>query len=344
MKKQVRAVLVAFVGLALVAWVAHSITAAPKVAPKKLRVMAYSSFLSSFGPASLLKEEFEKTCQCEVELVDGGDSAMMLQKLRLRQDGFHPDLVIGFDQWTLAEAKQQVKWRRLDLGDVEWHPQVVSSLTETFVPFDWAPMTFIYREGEIQPPSQLNDLLDPRFKNNITLQDPRSSTPGLQFFYWIHALKGGDTFAFLKSLKQSIHSVSPSWSSSYGLFKKRQAQLTFSYVTSVVYHWQEEADESYKAVEFPQGHPIQVEFAGVPQNCGACELAEGFVRFMLTKTSQSTIMNKNYMLPVIQGVVSDTLFEKVPGLKTVDTPKITPEAFNEQRSLLVDQWLEVMRQ
>lgn len=121
---------------------------------------------------------------------------------------------------------------------------------------------------------------------------------------------------FLTALKANVASISPSWAFSYGLFKKKQAQLVFSYLTSLAFHWGIEHDRSYQVVSFPEGHPVQIEYVGVPANCRECELAEEFVRVLLRPAAQGTIMQKNFMFPVVKGLDASTIFAELPHLKT----------------------------
>lgn len=71
-----------------------------------------------------------------------------------------------------------------------------------------------------------------------------------------------------------------------------------SYATSPIYHLVEEKNSNFKSYEFQEGHPVQIEFAGVPETCQNCEAAIKFVHFMQTTEAQKIIMAKNYMLPI----------------------------------------------
>jgi thiamine transport system substrate-binding protein len=108
---------------------------------------------------------------------------------------------------------------------------------------------------------------------------------------------------------EQAHSFSPSWSTSYGLFTKKQTKLAFSYLTSPIYHEQEEKNSNYVALKFKEPHPIQFEFVGIPEICKNCELAEQFVNMMLSNQGQKIIMEKNYMFPVMKGVREKTPFD-----------------------------------
>ncbi|MCX7979216.1 MAG: hypothetical protein N2578_09460, partial [Bdellovibrionaceae bacterium] len=48
-----------------------------------LRVFGYGSFVSRWGPGPELKKLFETTCNCLVEFIEGSDSGILLQRLRI---------------------------------------------------------------------------------------------------------------------------------------------------------------------------------------------------------------------------------------------------------------------
>ena len=68
-----------------------------------LRVFGYSSFTGRWGPGPLLKEAFEKSCKCKVEFIEGSDSGILLQRLRIEGESLGADLVIGLDQFDLSK-------------------------------------------------------------------------------------------------------------------------------------------------------------------------------------------------------------------------------------------------
>ncbi len=280
-----------------------------KPGARVVRVLAYSSFLSTWGPGPTLKRMFEHEREVakpgervSIEYLQAEDAGLLLAKLKV----FPSDLVIGFDQFTRTQAE----------SDRGWTPHGMSSglkfSDETFFAFDWAPIGFVFRAGEIDPPKSLDDLLSPRFKGLIALQDPRSSSPGYQFLAWVVAEKG-ETGAreYLQKLKPNVQSVSGSWSQSYGLFTRGLAKLVLSYATSPLYHRYTEKDERYRFAPFATAHPAQVEYAVIPDDCKECELAKEFARFLISPPAQQVLMNKNWMLPINALAAEGTAFGEI---------------------------------
>ena len=305
---------------------------ASTAAAGSLKVMTYSSFMNAWGPGPEIAKRYREKTGVQIEFQDAGDAGLILEKLKL----FPVDVVIGLDQFSLDLARKKAEWRSIERKTDErgfpWNEP-------EFVAYDWAPITFVYRKGEIEPPKNLRDLLDPRFAGTIALEDPRTSGPGLQFLMWVLGEMGEEKgFEFLAQLKPNIHSVSPSWSTAYGAFKDKRAKLVLSYMTSPIYHLIEEKSDIYAAAVLEDGHQPQIEFAGVPVSCRNCTEADKFVRFVLEPETQKQIMTKNYMLPVESATTAGTPFADLPPFSTrqrlsKDLLARRPELFEAWRKL-----------
>ena len=279
---------------------------------KTLRVYGYSAFTSKFGPGYDLKVNFEKICGCKVEYVDAADSGVLLQRIKLEGATLGADLVIGLDQYDLQKALSEIKWRKLDFSQLEIDEIIKPALANSyFVPFDWGVIAFVGRKEDPLPaPKSLKDLIKPIYKNKIALIDPRTSSPGMQFLSWIYdSMDPEEGKTYLSQMMTQAHSFSPSWSSAYGLFSKRQVSYVLSYLTSPLYHQLIENNNSIEAFRFSEKHPIQFEFAGIPLDCKECALAEEYINLMLSDEGQKIIMNKNFMFPVVKSAMNNSPFE-----------------------------------
>lgn len=300
-----------------------------------LKVFGYSSFTGKWGPGPVLKELFEKSCQCKVEFMEGSDAGILLQRLKIEGESLGVDLVVGLDQFDLSKASNQLNWRELSTQNLDVVDNVKEAMNlKKYIPYDWGVLTFVGRKDETSDSFQdLNELLNPEFAKKISLEDPRTSSPGFQFLYWVLKSQGEEAgFEYIKKMMTHAHSFSPSWSTAYGLFTKKQTSLVFSYMTSPLYHQLEEKNDSYFAVTFKQPYPVQVEFLGIPEFCKNCELSEKFVNLMLSPEGQKILMEKNYMFPVLKGIRENTAFGKVPNVETLPF-EVMPEKE-------IDRWLK----
>ena len=71
------------------------------------------------------------------------------------------DIVLGFDQFFLLEARKMMKWQDVSdiYKDVQQPILPTGSATRDFFAFDWGALTFVYREGEVPPPTHLLSLI-----------------------------------------------------------------------------------------------------------------------------------------------------------------------------------------
>lgn len=308
-----------------------------------IRVFGYASFTGRWGPGPLLKEQFEKTCKCKVEFIEGSDSGILLQRLKIEGESLGADVVVGLDQFDLSKAIAEQSWRKLSLGQLNVYDTVKPALSNSFfVPYDWGALTFVTRKDDLSRfPASLDDLLAPELAKKIALQDPRTSSPGMQFLYWVIRSKGEEEgFKYLQKLMGQVHSFSPTWSTAYGLFTNKQAKLVYSYVTSPLYHEVEEKRKDYIALPFNEPLPVQFEFVGIPEFCRHCELGEQFINLMLSPEGQKIIMEKNYMFPVMKGVMENTAFAPLMNVKTMGQVEILSAA---EVDRLLRRWTEIRR-
>jgi thiamine transport system substrate-binding protein len=299
-------------------------------------VYASSSFVAKWGPGPALAQLFEKQNNVKVEFVESSDVSMTLQKIAFEGKNSTADEVVGLDQFDLARSSGKIKWKELSKNSsINYSPEIADLAKQTnFAAYDWAPMSFVARQDLAVTVEKLDDLLKPELKGKIALQDPRTSSPGLQFLIWVFENKNlSDAKQFLKSLNQQVHSYSSGWSAAYGLFKNKQADLVFSYVTSPVYHITEEKDSSYVSLEFKESHPLQIEFAGIPDLCKNCDGAAKFIHFLQTTEAQKILMTKNYMLPLETRTKNSTAFDTVKVYKT--------KPFKLYDKAQLDDWIQI---
>jgi thiamine transport system substrate-binding protein len=261
-----------------------------------------------------------------VELVNAGEGGALLSRLKLEGAGTAADLVVGgIDAGTQEKFKRETGWK------------------SEFAAFDRGPYAFIYNSQRLQtPPHSLDDLLEPRFKNQILLEDPRTSTTGLGFLLWVVKEKGESTWKYLEQLKPQIKAVTPGWDLAYGLFKKNQALLVFSYWSSPAYHIQEEKTDIYRAAEFTGGHYVQTEYLIVNPASKNAELAGRFKDFMLSDEAQEKMPEKNFMFPARSTVKLTPAFEKI-GRPKKELAPLSASEIDRSLGTWLKKWQEIFK-
>ncbi len=264
----------------------------------RLTVYTYDAFAADWGPGPAIEKAFEARCACDLVLVTAESSIGALRKVQLEGMQTKADIVLGLDN-NIAEAARES-------GLFIPHQVDLSALTlpipwrdPLFAPFDYGYLSFIYDSKKIkQPPVSFKELgeMDDQFK--ILIQDPRASTPGLGLLLWVRAAYGDQAHTVWSAVASKILTVTKSWSDSYALFLKGEADMVLSYTTSPAYHMVTENESRYKAAPFNEGHYLQLELAGVVGTTKQPERARQFIRFMYSDAFQDAIPTGNWMYPV----------------------------------------------
>jgi thiamine transport system substrate-binding protein len=306
-----------------------------------LTVYTYNSFISDYGPGPQIKKAFEAECACRLDFVGVEDGVVLLSRLRLEGAASKADVVLGLDTNLTAEAAATGLFQPagVDLSGVKlpipWDDK-------DFVPYDFGYFAFVYDKTRLpNPPKSLADLIGGGGTAKILIEDPRSSTPGLGLLLWIKQVYGDRAGEVWRQLRPRILTVSKSWDEAYGLFLKGEAPLVLSYTTSPAYHIIEEKKTQYAADDFPEGHYLQVEVAGITAHAPHPELARRFLQFMLSTKFQDVIPETNWMYPVAAtSAPLPAAFPSLPG-KTLMIPSADVAA---HRKAWVDEWLAAMSQ
>ncbi|MGB5863406.1 MAG: thiamine ABC transporter substrate binding subunit [Sulfitobacter sp.] len=313
-------------------------TAAATAETPVLTVYTYDSFVSEWGPGPAIEKAFEEVCACDLNLVGLGDGAALLARLKLEGARSDADVVMGLDTSLIAAAKETGLFKETAIEaaytlPVAWNDPV-------FAPYDWGYFAFVHNKG-LEAPTNFKALGESDL--TIVIQDPRSSTPGLGLLMWVKAAYGDEAPAIWQSLADNVVTVTKGWSEAYGLFLAGEADMVLSYTTSPAYHLIAEEDDSKTAVEFDEGHYMQIEVAGTLAGTDQPELAEKFLNFMVSEAAQTVLPTTNWMYPAVtpQGGLPagfETLMVPETALLTPaeEVPAIREEALAE--------WLKALSQ
>lgn len=324
----------------LAAFAALSVFSPAHAADKTLTIYTYESFTAEWGPGPKAKAAFEKVCACEVKYVSLGDGVALLTRLKMEGVATKADIVLGLDNNLTEVAKQTglLAEHGIDTSAVK----VPGGFADpVFVPFDYGHFAVIADTETLKsPPKSLKELVEGDSTQKIVIEDPRTSTPGLGLLLWVKAVYGDKAPEAWAKLRNRVLTVTPGWSEAYGLFTKGEAPMVLSYTTSPAYHMIAEKVNRYQALEFSEGHPIQIEVAAMTRT-GNQALARAFLSFMISPAFQDIIPESNWMMPA-----APTSQPLNPVFGKLVHPEITltvPAAeAAEKRKAWIDEWLSAM--
>ena len=288
-----------------------------------LTIYTYDSFVSDWGPGPAVKEAFEKTCGCTLEMIAAGDGAALLGRVKLEGAGSKADVVLGLDANLVAAARES--------GLFAAHGQDLPAPTvpggwadDTFAPYDWGYFAFVYDKTRLaDAPGSFDELLSAPEDVTIIIQDPRTSTPGLGLLLWIKHVYGDKAGEAWAKLSPRIVTVTKGWWEAYSAFLEGEAMMVLSYTTSPAYHAIAEEDGTKAAAAFSDGHYMQIEVAGVLAGSDQPDLAKDFISFMAGAEFQNIIPTTNWMYPAF---AADPLPEAFGDLVTPEKSLLFPVA------------------
>jgi thiamine transport system substrate-binding protein len=301
-----------------------------------LVIYAYDSFASQWGPAPVVIPLFEAATGIKVELIAAGDAGQVLSRVIEEKKAPKADVVIGIDNHLLPKAiLADVLDPYKPAGASGIEPRLVLDAQWRLTPFDWSTFAIIWDSELLAvPPASLEDLAKPEYRKKLILMDPRTSTPGLGFLAWTKAVYGADLADYWKRLAPAVLAMAPGWDTGYGLFTRGEAPLVLSYSTSPAYHAEYETAGRYRALEFPEGHPVQIEGAGIVKGARNRKAAEAFLDFMLAPDFQNAIPLTNWMYPVISATELPASFAHAP--MPARTLQVDPESLQGLDRLALD--------
>ncbi|MDR0629215.1 MAG: thiamine ABC transporter substrate-binding protein [Treponema sp.] len=301
-------------------------------------VWTYDSFNSEWGPGPEAARCFLAATGISIKWVSHGDAGEVLSRLLLEGNKADGDVILGLDQ-NLAEralASGLLEAYKPQGAD-EIFPDLVFDKTYRLIPLDYSYFAIVYDSQRIpQPPQSLEDLTGEAYSKQLILMDPRTSSPGLGFLAWTLDVYGEDWKSYWRRLGPSILTVADGWSSGYGLFTAGEAPMVLSYTTSPGVHLEYEGTERYQAALFAEGHPIQIEAAGLLAAGKNKENAKKFLDFMVSPGFQDIIPLTNWMYPVI-GIPLPEAFRINPKSEKTRYPPIP-------RDKDLTEWAELMTQ
>ena len=268
---------------------------------KELVVYTYDSFSGEWGPGPELARLFEEKTGISVVYSDCEDGVQILSKAILEKNEPYADVLIGIDNNLLERAKES--------GVIEAYkpsnaavlkPGLEEALGGEWLltPYDYSPFAIIYNSlSDIEPPTCLEDLTKDIYKKKLILMDPRTSTPGLGFDTWVRTVYGDQYDDYMQRLTPSILTTATGWSVGYGMFTEGEAPLVISYTTSPAYHIEYGEGDQFKALEFTDGHVMQVEGIGLVKGAPNKNAAKKFIEFLISEEAQNVLPLTQWMYP-----------------------------------------------
>ncbi len=278
--------------------------------PNNLIVMTHDSFAIS----EAIVTAFEDKNNIDVIFLPSGDAGSILNRAILSKNAPIADILYGIDNTYLSRAIDE------NLFEVYDSP-LLAKIPDSYklddqnraIPIDYGDVCINYeklffRENNLDLPTSLNDLVDPKYANLLVVENPATSSPGLAFLLATIAEFGEEGYLeYWDKLKENGTVIVNDWETAYytnfsGSAGKGAQPMVVSYGTSPaaeVIFSEEELTESPTASLVEKNMCFrQIEFAGILKGTKNRALAEKFIDFMLSTEFQEDIPLNMFVFPV----------------------------------------------
>jgi len=313
-----------------------------------LTLLAYDSFTPTEG----IFDEFTASTGIKVEIAQGGDAGEMVSKAVLTAGNPEGDVMWGVDNTLLSRAIDGdvfVPYESPALADV---PTDLSGLVpgHEVTPVDYGDVCVNYDVAAldadgIAPPESLDDLTDARFKDQLVVENPVTSSPGLAFLLATIGAKGDGWQDYWSALRDNGVKVVDDWDAAYYAEFTRAGgdrPLVVSYASSPP------VEVLYADPQLPEGAPAptgvaagtcfrQVEFAGVLRGTEHEAEAQELVDYLLGPTFQADMPLTLFVYPANDTVALPDLFQEYATPITAPYT-VSPADITANRQQWIDDW------
>lgn len=310
----------------------------------------------SFSVSKAVIAAFEQQANARVRFLKSGDAGEALNKAILAGNRPFADVFYGVDNTFLSRALDADIFKPHNTSLLDAIPAfLVKDPSHRLLPVDFGEVCINYdrewfKSHKLAPPSGLEDLVKPMYKNLLVVQNPATSSPGLAFLLTTISRFGDPGYlAFWKKLKNNGVSITSGWQEAYwGQFSaasEGNRPLVVSYATSPaaeVYFAEKPITQSPTGVVLSNGSAFrQIEFAGILKGTEKPELAGRLMDFLLSKEFQSDIPLQMFMFPASSDASLPTVFQENAGQADIPAT-LSPDLIRERREIWLGQWTELM--
>jgi thiamine transport system substrate-binding protein len=320
-------------------------------------LVVYDSFPEADTTLNDALAEFAADTGVEVDLLIAGDAGTMLSKAALTAGNPEGDVMWGVDNALLSRA----------IADDIFEPYTAAPVTNGEIPAEFTdlvpngeatPVDFgdvcvnfdigWFAERDLEPPTSLDDLIDPAYAGMLVVTNPATSSPGLAFLLATIDEYGDDGWQdYWRALGDNGVEIVDSWTQAYyerfSWAGGGPTPLVVSYGSSppaeVIFADPPRTDSPTGVIE--DTCVRQVEFAGVLRGTDAPDAARALVDFLAGERFQGELALNLFVYPTNSQVELPPEFVEFAVVPDVSR-SIEPGEIETNRSSWIDEWTTLM--
>jgi thiamine transport system substrate-binding protein len=313
----------------------------------------------SFALSDELFTQFTAATGITVEVIAVGDAGALVNSAVLAAGNPEGDVLFGVDTTFLSRAVSAGVFEEYVSAEAgALRPELVDLAATagagSVTPIDDGDVCINvddtwFAERGVEPPDSLADLVDPRYRDLLVVQNPATSSPGLAFLLATIAMYGDDWPEFWSELRDNGVLVVDGWTESYvGAFTgggEGDRPIVVSYSTSppaeIVYAASPAPTRPSTSVLL-DGCYRQVEFAGVLRGTQQPAAARAVIDWLISPEVQADIPLSMFVFPARADTALPQVFTDFvtrPN-RPLELDSATIEA---NRATWIEQWTALMQ-
>ena len=315
----------------------------------KVVLLTHESFALSEGTL----DEFTQQTGIEITVQVSGDAGTMVNQAILTKDNPIADVLYGVDNTFLSRALDADIFAPYTATGIEDVNPLLRIDGEAVTPIDFGDVCVNYDIEALTmldtpPPTSLEDLVDPLYKDLLVVEDPATSSPGLAFLMaTIATYPDGaeyDWKSYWRDLFDNGTVVATDWSEAYYTRFTRSGgsqPLVVSYASSpsaeVLFGDLTEAPTGVMA----NGCFKQIEYVGVLRGTERESNAQQLIDFLLSVPVQEDIPLNMFVYPANSTATLPQVFADHTTFP--DAVVMEPGTIEANRERWIKEWTEIAR-
>lgn len=316
---------------------------APLTESKTLQVVTHESF--AVDPKLL--DKFKADTGYDVKITSTGDAGTVVNQLVLTKDSPTADVVFGIDNTFAGRAIGEDLLAPYEAPAAADIPDNLRSDDQGLLtPIDLGDVclnadTAWFKDKGLEVPATLDDLTKPEYKDQLVVENPASSSPGLAFLVATYGKYGDGWKDYWTKLKNNGAKVVAGWTEAYsvefsGSSGKGTRPLVVSYSTSPAFEVPEGGGDPSTTALLGTCFR-QVEYAAILKGAKNEVGARKFIDFLLSNDVQKTIPETMYMYPAVPDIELPADWKKYAPLAD-DPIAVDPQVIAQNRDQWVKDW------
>jgi thiamine transport system substrate-binding protein len=311
----------------------------------------------SFAVSKPVQRAFERETGLTLKILQTGDAGEALNRALLTKGDPEGDVFFGVDNNLLTRALDEDLFEPYEPKGLDRVPERYRLDPEHRVsPVDHGEVCLNVDSGwftrhGLPAPTGFEDLVQPRYRKLLVVENPATSTPGLAFVLATVARFGEDGWQdYWRRLRANGVLVADGWTEAYTVRfsgaggSKGNRPVVVSYASSppaeVIYGGNPDATTAPTAVVESTCFR-QVELAGLLRGAANPEGGRRLLDFMLSERFQADVPLSMFVFPVREGVPLPPAFRRFAVVPAAPL-ELPPEEIGANRERWIREWTDVV--